>query len=99
MLQPFVPNASDGWRLATASVRDLYAEGDLHADEVGGDFPADSERVGGGTATEHPVMARVLPSEAGDEEGYAPMAAQMNGRLDAALEGGAQDPASARRLR
>src|SRR6185312_8766562 len=25
MLQAFVPNASDGWRLATASVRDLYA--------------------------------------------------------------------------
>jgi maltokinase len=85
MLQTFVPNASDGWRLATASVRDLYAEGDLHADEVGGDFAADSERLGAATASVHADMAKVLPSEPADEEWFRRLAEQMSGRLDDAI--------------
>jgi maltokinase len=86
MLQAFVPNASDGWRLATASVRDLYAEGDLHADEVGGDFAGESERLGAATASVHADMAKVLPTEAADPGWFTTLAEQMNGRLDAAIE-------------
>jgi maltokinase len=85
MVQAFVPNASDGWRLATSSVRDLYAEGDLHADEVGGDFAGESERLGEATASVHADLARVLPTEPADRDWYTTVAEQMTARLEAAI--------------
>ena len=61
MLQAFLRDATDGWELATTSVRDLYAEADLHADEVGGDFAGEARAARGATAEVHADLAAALP--------------------------------------
>jgi maltokinase len=84
LLQEFLRTGSDGWALALTSVRDLFAEGDLHAGEVGGDFAAESERLGMATADVHSAMAQALPTEAADPQSLEAMAQSMRSRLDAA---------------
>jgi maltokinase len=86
LLQPFLKGATDGWALALTSVRDLYAERDLHAEEVGGDFAPEACRLGAVTACLHDDLARALPSRTASADEAAATARMLRSRLAAAVE-------------
>jgi maltokinase len=85
MLQKFLRTASDGWELALTSVRNLFAEADLYADEVGGDFAGEAQRLGEAVGQTHLLLAEHFPTSTRTAPDHAELARAMTERLDAAI--------------
>jgi maltokinase len=85
ILSRYLRAASDGWLLAATSVRDLYAAGDTRADEAGGDFAGEAERLGVATAQVHTDLAEAFGASELHPEAIRELAEQMFRRLDMAV--------------
>ncbi len=86
MLQQFLRTASDGWELALTSVRNLFAEADLFADEVGGDFAGEAQRLGEAVSEVHRLLAEHFPTSERSAGDHAELAKAMTERLESALD-------------
>jgi len=89
MLTHFFPNTADGWAMATASVRDLLAEGlsgtgaPPHPAEAGGDFASEAHRLGHAVATVHADLVRTFGCSEAEKGHLDRLADAMQRRLHA----------------
>jgi maltokinase len=82
VVQEFLKSATDGWGLALASVRDLYADPKLPPARAGADFAPEAYRLGEATARVHQDLATALPTGRLDAQESAALAAAMTERLE-----------------
>jgi maltokinase len=86
VMQEFLPTANDGWDLALASVRDFYGSmPGVSAADAGGDFAAESHRLGEATATVHAELARAFPTGVVEVHEVKRMAETFRRRLGRAV--------------
>jgi maltokinase len=82
MLQQFMPDAVDGWAMATTSVRDLMADPELRPDQLGGDFAGEAQRLGQAVANVHADLQRALGQQEADAAEFDRTVQAMRTRLD-----------------
>lgn len=82
MLQRFMPDAVDGWIMATTSVRDLMADPSVPPEALGGDFAGEASRLGGAVATVHADLREALGVEPADAAELDRSVSTMIERLD-----------------
>lgn len=83
MLQRFLPDAADGWVMATTSVRDYMADdAGLPPGDLGGDFSGEAYRLGRAVADVHADLARALGTETAASDDLARTVGAMERRLD-----------------
>jgi maltokinase len=82
MLQRFMPDAADGWVMATTSVRDLMADPSMAPEELGGDFAGEASRLGAAVATVHADLRRALGTETAGADDLDEAVTVMVERLD-----------------
>lgn len=85
MLQEFLRTASDGFELATGSVRTLLADPTQSVEDSGGDFAGEAARLGEALAQVHRMLRDRFPAERRGQDATAQLARAMNERLDHAL--------------
>jgi maltokinase len=93
ILSRYLRAAADGWALAATSVRDLYAlvldagvfDAFDRAEEAGGDFAGEAERLGVATAQVHADLAAAFGTSELEPEAIRELAEQMFRRLDMAI--------------
>jgi len=83
ILSRYLRLASDGWSLAAASVRDLYAAGGSAAD-AGGDFAGEARRLGQATAQVHADLATAFGTDVVGTDVVGELIEQMFRKLDLA---------------
>lgn len=82
MLQRFMPDAADGWVMATTSVRDLMADPTVAPEDLGGDFGGEASRLGRAVADVHADLREALGTEDADADELERTVQVMLDRLD-----------------